>query len=691
MSRLICLLAFWVATWLSHCDAQEVMTVMVGDVKFEMIQVEGGSFLMGCEPELYHVGKNDEVPQHPVQLNSFFLGRYEVTQRLWNAVMGYNPSNFVGDDRPVEQVSYDEVLEFIRRLNEITDLSFRLPTEAEWEYAARGGKENRGFTYAGSNEPMNVGWCHLNSGDSTHAVGELVPNRLGIYDLTGNVWEWCQDWYQDDYYHWCKAIANGLPKTVTTSEGMAEWERLNQVYSQPVGTTSARSYPASQRTMATMDANHSTPYLGVFELEESSHKTVNPTGADEGYYRVGRGGSWADYENDLRVSYRNFWVPERKLSNLGFRLALNSDAPTIGWMPNQYIIDSIVDDKIYASTTTEKLQRLQEGILEGTFSVGPEKQIHFSKGNLQYNPQSHKWRFADNQYDYMGDANLKLAPGYAGWIDLFQWASSGYREHPPERYSLNSRSYGNGERSIDGTSYDWGVYNPITNGGNASGHWRTLSVYEWHYLLAMRPDASLLRLAAKVGDVQGLLLLPDDWLSRGFDTLRPTSAYSFTIDEWSRLERAGAVFMPAGGFCRMNTYELGKKVGSGNDVPIEGFNVPFGTLIPQHSEPLSAMARMAIVDPDNPQADMAPTQAEYLFVRKTEYRPDPAGDIDWGRYWTTVHYGDRRAMAITFSLDNDFYAIAEERVNRLAVRLVQDVTPSKARRRSRGRGGVSGE
>lgn len=638
----VCCLALWAVAGFgtNRCSAQKVMTVLVGDVKFEMVQVGGGSFIMGCEPELHHVGKNDEVPQHAVKVNSFYMGRYEVTQRLWNAVMDYNPSNFVGDDYPVEQVSYDEAQEFIRRLNELTGLSFRLPTEAEWEYAARGGMENKGYTYSGSNDLMKVAWCHLNSGDSTHAVGELVPNRLGIYDLTGNVWEWCQDWYQDDYYVWCKAYSDGIPKTVQTREQLDIWYKWNW------------TLPA----------------------ESNNRKTENPTGAEDGVYRVGRGGSWADYENDLRVSYRNFWVPDRQLSNLGFRLVLNSDAPTVGWMPNQYIIDSIVDDKIYASMTTERMHHLQEGVLEGVFSVGPDKKVHFSRGNLQYNPASHKWRFADNQYDIVGDKNLKLDLHYSGWVDLFQWASSGYRDRPPERYTTLSRSYGNGERNIDGTSFDWGVYNPIINGGNVSGRWRTLSVYEWHYMMAMRPEAALLRFTAVVGERQGLVLLPDNWLARGLDTIRPGESYRFTLDEWTSMERAGAVFLPAGGFCRMNTYQLGEKLDG--EVPIEGYNVPFNTLMPEHAEPIDMAAESAgktIFDPATGLMEECKTKIQKEYLLKAWYRPAMESSTHLGRYWTTIHYGDRQAMALSFSLESGFYVVPEERVNRMSVRLVQDV------------------
>ena len=163
-------------------------------ISIEMVKVEAGSFNMGATPEMENP-YDSEIPVHRVTLtNNYYIGKYEVTQALWQAVMGSNPSYFKGDDLPVEKVSWDDCQDFISKLNAMTGKRFRLPSEAEWEYAARGGKKSRGYQYSGSNTLGDVAWYYGNSGPKTHAVGTKQPNELGIYDMTGNVWEWCQDW-----------------------------------------------------------------------------------------------------------------------------------------------------------------------------------------------------------------------------------------------------------------------------------------------------------------------------------------------------------------------------------------------------------------------------------------------------------------------------------------------------------------
>ena len=189
-------------------------TITVGGVSFKMIAVEGGTFLMGS-PESDADASDDEKPQHEVTLSNYYIGETEVTQELWKAVMGSNPSGFKGSKLPVEKVSWDDCQEFIGKLNAQTGKTFRLPTEAEWEYAARGGKKSKGYTYSGSNALGNVAWYSDNSGEITHEVGTKQANELGIYDMSGNVWEWCQDWYGITYYENSSTIAPQGPASGT--------------------------------------------------------------------------------------------------------------------------------------------------------------------------------------------------------------------------------------------------------------------------------------------------------------------------------------------------------------------------------------------------------------------------------------------------------------------------------------------
>ena len=238
----------------SNTISDDVITIPVKDgICIEMVKVEGGTFMMGATSEMKNPNSN-EKPVHQVTLtNDYYMGKYEVTQALWQAVMGSNPSEYKGDNLPVETVSWNDCQEFISKLNSLTGRKFRLSTEAEWEYAARGGKKSRSYQYSGSSNISDVAWYDGNSGSKTHPVGTKQANELGIYDMTGNVWEWCQDW-EDSY---------------------------------------------------------------------SSSSQTNPTGADSGSDRVGRGGSWSDRAEVCRSSFRYCDAPDDRNNDIGLRLALS--------------------------------------------------------------------------------------------------------------------------------------------------------------------------------------------------------------------------------------------------------------------------------------------------------------------------------------------------------------------------------
>lgn len=195
-----------------NIEGPDIRTFTVDGVSFDMRKVQGGTYWMGAQQDNEN-GQNydpqssaEETPPHQVTMSGFYMGKYEVTQELWRAVMGNNPSTFQGDGLPVESVGWNAVQDFLTTLNtKVSDqlpagMQFRLPTEAQWEYAARGGNQSHGYTYSGSNDLSSVGWFGENSGEVTHPVGLKEPNELFLYDMSGNVAEWCSDYRSGKKY-----------------------------------------------------------------------------------------------------------------------------------------------------------------------------------------------------------------------------------------------------------------------------------------------------------------------------------------------------------------------------------------------------------------------------------------------------------------------------------------------------------
>ena len=320
--------------------------------------------------------------------------------------------------------------------------------------------------------------------------------------------------------------------------------------------------------------------------------------------------------------------------------------------------------------TSESVARMANGVLEGVFSVSPTRQVRFSKGNLQYNAVAEQWRFAERQYDIIGFDNVDIDKKYAGWIDLFAFGTSGYRDRPPYYYSARNANYGNGNRNIDRTSYDWGVYNAISNGGNRVGLWRTLSVNEWAYMLMRRPNAQKLMSPAAINGHQGMLLLPDNWLEQGGDTLREGMVYLFGTKQWSMMERAGAVFLPCAGYAKMMCYYYGVPLPGQVELLIPMFNTGLG-----HG--LGRRVATASMMPEDAEATMGggeimnDTQARWEALK--DYRPPVESNEGLGYYWTTIQYDKETALGYCFTSEKLGYIMPLERLTRMSVRLVQDV------------------
>lgn len=206
-------------------------------------------------------------------------------------------------------------------------------------------------------------------------------------------------------------------------------------------------------------------------------------------------------------------------------------------------------DELEVTKVTGGNVTVENGAIKAAFSISDSKQIYFSQGNLQYQASIGTWRFAEHQYDMIGNDNANISSSYSGWIDLFGWGTSGFNGKVPYMVSKGTTDYGDGENDIEGTNYDWGVYNKVSNGGNEAGMWRTLTKSEWNYLLNGRPHCEDLYSKGRIDGICGLILLPDEWnCSIGFSPRSENwKTNDYTLDEWSLMESNGAVFLPAAG------------------------------------------------------------------------------------------------------------------------------------------------
>lgn len=219
--------------------------IITTSANMEFVLVPGGTFKMGNTFE--QDGFEDELPVHQVTLTDFYISTFEVTQAEWTAVMGSNPSTFKGDMKPVENISWFDAIDFCNKLSEKEGLKpaytigrnnratcdwsangYRLPTEAEWEYASRGGKESKGYIYSGSNAIDEVGFYKENSMSMSHPTGSKVPNELGIYDMSGNVWEWCWDWYSNSYSPEAVTNPHGVEQGIERCRRGGSWAQISK-------------------------------------------------------------------------------------------------------------------------------------------------------------------------------------------------------------------------------------------------------------------------------------------------------------------------------------------------------------------------------------------------------------------------------------------------------------------------------
>ena len=625
-------------------DEVKVKTIVVGDNAFNMIAVEGGTFKMGATDGDSNAGDN-EFPVHDVTLSDYNISQIQVTQKLWTAVMGTTLDDELkrnngetglgkGDNLPMYGFTWFQAQEFAEKLSQLTGLNFRLPTEAEWEYAARGGRYTHGYKYAGSDNIDSVAWHHT-PGGKVKDVAQLKPNELHLYDMSGNIWEWVMDGYaeytDEPQVNPCVPRAEGGDVIHRGGSSYSGWgKHYNRVsFRYQLPPEKARTRVGLRLVMdnhqyvdlglsvlwATCNVGASAPeeygdYFAWGEVESKSEYTwenykhgttqnITKYNATDGLKtllpeddaaHVNWGGDWRmpSFEEQRELREYCTWQWTTVNGVLGYQVTskINGNSiflPAAGNITNQkldavgvmgYQWSSTVGHGISAHrmhfskntiedyrngggsracgvsvrpvipTNRQLLPPITPTKRIGVFSVAKDRQVSFSQGNLQYIQSVNHWRFADNQYDYIGTDNVKDGV-LADRIDLFSWSGKDSKAPWGISTSTNNADYA-------GEFVDWGT-NVIQ--GDVANTWRTLSKDEWDYLIKGRTKANQLRSKCSINGVKGMLLLPDDWVSPDgvsidlvldADTL-PSDVNAFSMDEWQRLELLGAVFLPAAG------------------------------------------------------------------------------------------------------------------------------------------------
>lgn len=478
-----------------NLDISNNLNITVKGYTFEMIKVDGGTMKW----KWYSTDKE-------ITCESFYIGKYEVTVDLYNAVMD---KDFKNGNYPFNYFSWQGCQLFISKLNALTGKNFRLPTYAEWTYAARGGTKSKGYKYSGSDNLDEVA-CHYGNSNGIQPVGTKKPNELGIYDMTGNIAEWCQtNGGKEDPGFFGRACAGGSYSASMTGYDLTEYHQdwLYPYYS------SENKYCGFRLVLDVKDkSNSANGLMEVTSIPDGATVTINGKVLGKTPLII----------DTLAGSYT------LSLSHYGYTDITETIKIKSGWKETTVIpLERVKDQKV----TDEN----------GVFSISEDVKVRFAKGNLQYMASTNTWRFAEHPWDVIGKGNEKKSDTYNGWIDLFGWGTG---DEPTKVYNYNS--YG----KQFGPFIDWGK-NTISNGEGKK--WFTLTMNEWHYLLDYRKTACGINyVVATVNKVPGLIILPDDWDVAYYKFGKPNSFSGTKVSQsdWINIfETHGAVFLPATAGC----------------------------------------------------------------------------------------------------------------------------------------------